>query len=492
MTEEVKIRSAHFARCCIALTIMVLSTWMTNVFLYPQYNGIIPVARDVTSLVSIVTFIMVAFLFARSPQRADERSITLCSLVGIGISMSLLLTGIAVRNAALIMAGSCLKGIAAVWFYLMVGTALCTMRSRTCMTCIAVAYVVSYLLRFVLTGMDATVAIIAFCVAQCVALLLALPYGRQAVAAAQQGIAPIDGSVTHPDSFLPFSHKLFIAILVFRFAYGFALTFGAVESNPQQALFGIVPLAILLVMLVLPRLPRADLLSVAAALLIIAGFLAVTVWGTAQLYWSNGLMYAGTECFEMLVWFVLACIGNRNPAQAVSMFAWARAAASAGLLLGALSGHAVNTFAYADNAVALVAACVVLVFVGINLTLLKDFSFQRTIDGVSPMIPLVVAPAGMVPDERRCEAVSECFGLTPRETEILELLSHGRNGPFIQEKLVLSRNTVKTHVSNIYAKLGVHSQQELIDLVEDAARWDTFGVSGKARTPHACYNERDR
>lgn len=28
------------------------------------------------------------------------------------------------------------------------------------------------------------------------------------------------------------------------------------------------------------------------------------------------------------------------------------------------------------------------------------------------------------------------------------------------------RNTVKTHVANIYAKLGVHSQQELIDLVE--------------------------
>ena len=36
----------------------------------------------------------------------------------------------------------------------------------------------------------------------------------------------------------------------------------------------------------------------------------------------------------------------------------------------------------------------------------------------------------------------------------------------IRDMLVLSRNTVKTHVQNIYAKLGVHSQQELIDLVE--------------------------
>jgi DNA-binding CsgD family transcriptional regulator len=30
----------------------------------------------------------------------------------------------------------------------------------------------------------------------------------------------------------------------------------------------------------------------------------------------------------------------------------------------------------------------------------------------------------------------------------------------------VSRNTVKTHVRNVYSKLDVHSQQELIDLVE--------------------------
>ena len=70
--------------------------------------------------------------------------------------------------------------------------------------------------------------------------------------------------------------------------------------------------------------------------------------------------------------------------------------------------------------------------------------------------------------EGRCAETSTSFGLTPRESEILSLLAHGRNAAYIQEKLVLSRNTVKTHVQNIYAKLGVHSQQELIDVVEAA------------------------
>lgn len=59
--------------------------------------------------------------------------------------------------------------------------------------------------------------------------------------------------------------------------------------------------------------------------------------------------------------------------------------------------------------------------------------------------------------------------LTPREEEILRYLARGRNTAYIQEKLVVSPHTVKTHVYNIYKKLDVHSQQQLIDLVDMAA-----------------------
>ena len=68
-----------------------------------------------------------------------------------------------------------------------------------------------------------------------------------------------------------------------------------------------------------------------------------------------------------------------------------------------------------------------------------------------------------------CAVLASDRGLTPREHEIMGYLARGRNAAYVQEKLVLSRNTVKTHVANIYAKLGVHSQQELIDMVENAA-----------------------
>ncbi|WP_270296185.1 LuxR C-terminal-related transcriptional regulator [Eggerthella sinensis] len=36
----------------------------------------------------------------------------------------------------------------------------------------------------------------------------------------------------------------------------------------------------------------------------------------------------------------------------------------------------------------------------------------------------------------------------------------------MRDTLVLSKNTVATHVKHIYQKLDVHSQQELLDLVQ--------------------------
>ncbi len=64
-----------------------------------------------------------------------------------------------------------------------------------------------------------------------------------------------------------------------------------------------------------------------------------------------------------------------------------------------------------------------------------------------------------------CLEMAERYGLSPRETEVFILLAQGRTRSFIQEELVLSGSTVKTHVSHIYAKLNVHDRQEMMDLI---------------------------
>ena len=69
--------------------------------------------------------------------------------------------------------------------------------------------------------------------------------------------------------------------------------------------------------------------------------------------------------------------------------------------------------------------------------------------------------------EERCAAVAKLYQLSPRETEILGYLARGRNAAYIQEELVISPHTVKSHIYNIYRKLDIHSQQKLMDFVED-------------------------
>jgi DNA-binding CsgD family transcriptional regulator len=67
---------------------------------------------------------------------------------------------------------------------------------------------------------------------------------------------------------------------------------------------------------------------------------------------------------------------------------------------------------------------------------------------------------------RSCRVLAERFALTKREEEILFLLARGRTAQHIAASLVITPGTVKTHLRSIYAKLGVHTQQEVLTLVE--------------------------
>ncbi len=61
------------------------------------------------------------------------------------------------------------------------------------------------------------------------------------------------------------------------------------------------------------------------------------------------------------------------------------------------------------------------------------------------------------------------FGLSAREHEVFAMLAQGHTSAFIAESVGITAGTAKAHVAHIYQKLGVHSKDEMLELVEDRA-----------------------
>jgi two-component system, NarL family, response regulator LiaR len=81
---------------------------------------------------------------------------------------------------------------------------------------------------------------------------------------------------------------------------------------------------------------------------------------------------------------------------------------------------------------------------------------QRTV------VEEVAVPAGerFIPDDRKRGDLS----ITPRELEVLELIAQGLSNREIAAKLFVSENTVKTHSSRVFDKLGARRRTQAVQL----------------------------
>lgn len=85
--------------------------------------------------------------------------------------------------------------------------------------------------------------------------------------------------------------------------------------------------------------------------------------------------------------------------------------------------------------------------------------------------------------EQEATTLQHAYGLTNRETDVAALLLAGRSRPFIRDELVVSINTVSSHVRSIFSKCGVHSQQELMNLARGGGAVRTATPCEKPRQP---------
>jgi DNA-binding CsgD family transcriptional regulator len=102
------------------------------------------------------------------------------------------------------------------------------------------------------------------------------------------------------------------------------------------------------------------------------------------------------------------------------------------------------------------------IWLGLRLTRGRTTVVVREVPVLVPTVapPAPVAPTPFVRDEAQAEAL----GLTPRELKILELIAAGLSNREIAEQAFVSENTVKTHSSRLFAKLGARRRVQVVQI----------------------------
>ncbi len=86
---------------------------------------------------------------------------------------------------------------------------------------------------------------------------------------------------------------------------------------------------------------------------------------------------------------------------------------------------------------------------------------EQAFGGGTPMSPNIARKV-LAMFKQSVPAPKSDYSLTPRELEVLEMLTQGAEFKQIAERLFLSPFTVRAHIRNIYDKLHVHSKSEAV------------------------------
>ncbi len=465
-----------FWLCVGAVALHQLGVTLLNTTAFPLFNGIFTEAKDIGSLFGVTVDLALYALAARRPTLFRPLPLAVGALAANALGILGICLGVQVENAVILTVSSCLRAAGSAWIACMLMLALVGLLSlagsRALLAALCIGWALSYLLEvacaFIPVPAQMAVFFATAFVEAALVYRMAADVGRPAFE-----MAPVASlRVTNPRSFLPLGHAVFVTIVLLKASFGFAMTFADSYTDQLGTVFACVPALVVAAGFAVADRPGLNGFYKATMLCVLAGFLLVNplidgLTGMPSL--ANVVLRAGGDLTRILVFLLVAHLGARNPVNALCLAFYVSAASSLGTVVGAQLGILANgALANDPGMFALLLAAVAFAFVAYNVLSPKDFDFDeaaRSIEAVEA--PQVAAPTDLL--TAAAVRIASDRGLTPREAEALELLAHGRNTQAIQERMTVSRSTAKTHIRNVYAKLEVHSQQELIDLVERKA-----------------------
>lgn len=402
-----------------------------------------------------------------------------------------------VPSRAVFSVGSVLTGVGTAALSLNAGLLLCSVRPRRALSVILYCELLAALMQFMVLGLPqpwsgALFVLLPLVSAACFAVGLT----KRAVPAVSES-----QRLTPARAFYRFLVVVGILGVTAKFGQG---AYQTVVSPAQLADDGSITVFVtavcLVVFVIAAALKSRDLnfghLFYPMALLIIFSLLVPYFFpGNA----SVGVVLAGVafELFDVLMWYLFSYIVFQSKASAVLVVALGRAV----IAFGVTAGNALGTLCATVQADALPVSTVVFVILFMAAVAVFFLFPEKQVDRLLLPIPdedepgareeatgtdatggsehATGAGTSVVPGEspvidagsrrgrwkRACLQLGDEAQLTEREKEVLVLLACGRGSQSISDELTISLYTTRAHTRNIYAKLDVHSRQELVDRV---------------------------
>ncbi|WP_172623430.1 helix-turn-helix transcriptional regulator [Arabiibacter massiliensis] len=281
------------------------------------------------------------------------------------------------------------------------------------------------------------------------------------------------GHASRTPSFGKGDSKWIISMAIYSFVWGImqALPFGGAvaPTSMYHVVYRVAGALIVLVPLVQLYLLKSDfnLLSMWYVITAVttASFLMVLV-SDGALNSVALTLFATANYFILAYWWIrVVDFSQRSsrPPYVVFAFGWALM-----LVFTAFGELMAKWMGKLDNSM------VILVSLGVFLVVVYLIALSRlegrkvrAAEVPQVIIDLEAAPASIDEAvERSIERAAVAYRLTKREKEIVVLLCQGRTLQFCADKLGISLNTVRGHTKRLYAKLDVHSKEEMLDVLQ--------------------------
>ncbi len=274
--------------------------------------------------------------------------------------------------------------------------------------------------------------------------------------------------------------KFLLIISIYCLAPGFlrGRTDSFSETNMSalgQSMFGGIAVILIIVALVsMLSMDRHDDTTYRMVVpLMAAGLLLMPFFAndTSSVMPSVAIM-GGYIILEIFVWSTLQNIAKHARESPATVFGIGKS----GMNLGLTAGTALGIYASSLSTMIVLGISVLIVYIFVlfgavmpgapNMRKLFDLTSEdkndapSNADGMMTMAEIMETARA-----EKCNELSARYDLSRREIDVLYLYSYGRSLNMIAKTLNIAPSTVKSHKDHIFQKLGIHSKQELLDLM---------------------------